>query len=81
MITPQGAQVAVDASLPLVLPCDMQWWMRAFQGYVMQVPMPFPDLPKISAYAMPMAVVKHAENALKSTFTEDGVKPWKRSRY
>jgi len=81
MITPRGAQAAVDASLPMLLPCDMQWWMRTFRGYVMQVPMPFPSLPKISAYAMPTAVVKHADSALKSTFTVDGSKPWKRSRY
>lgn len=77
-ITRKGAERALEAQFPALLPCDQQWWMRAFKGIGMFHSM-CPPIPGGGyAYAPRVGIIEHSEQAYKSTFTADGLKPWRR---
>ena len=76
-----GAKRAIEATFPMFLPCDLQWWMRAFKNFRMFGNIPLDPIEKGQAYAMTKALVKHSALAVHTTFTESGSKPWKRLGY
>lgn len=76
VITGIGAEKAIRAQFPMYLPCDVQWWSRAFRDYEVSM-----FLPRIEdagfAYAMKEAIVKRGGTGYATTMTRDGKKPWK----
>ena len=80
-ISREGAERALASMMPMYLPCDLQWWARAFKGLNMFANIPEPEMEKGQAYAMTHPLVVLSEHSYNSTFTESGKKPWKRLPY
>jgi len=76
VITKKGAERAIRAQFPMYLPCDIQWWACAFEGY--EVNTFVPELEdKGFAYALKEAIVQKSGCGYHTTMTRDGKKPWR----
>jgi GR25 family glycosyltransferase involved in LPS biosynthesis len=76
-----GAVRALESMVPMYLPCDIQWWARAFKGLNMYINIPEPMMEKGQAYAMTTPLIALSKHSYISTLTESGKKPWKRLPY
>lgn len=77
LITRQGAERALKATMPMSFHFPRQWWLKAFDGLGMWNTSITPLEERGKMYGVKKALVSLRKEALHSGLTPNGTKPWR----